>query len=247
MSWGKFFANAAVVGAVVAGLGGMPLAAAAQSVVVRSTGPSAAQLPPGKRLPANAAVTLRSGDRVTVLDRSGTRVLTGPGAFTLDASVVRDQTAATRVAGLLTRGAAPRTRTGAVRGAPDAAPAGPRRPESVWYIDSTRGGTWCVADPRALVLWRPDQAGDLTATLSGARGTSAAVAWRRGSALKLWPATLPVSDGGTYTLTGAGTGATSRTVIITRILPALPANDFAATAGMLADAGCTAQLELLAG
>ena len=142
MSWDKFFAAAAVVGAVVAGLGGMPLAAAAQSVVVRSTGPSAAQLPPGKRLPANAAVTLRSGDHVTVLDRSGTRVLNGPGAFTLDASVVRDQTAATRVAGLLTRGAAPRTRTGAVRGAPDAAPAGPRRPESVWYIDSTRGGTW---------------------------------------------------------------------------------------------------------
>ncbi len=242
MSWGKLFAIAVSVAGI-----GLPSAAQAQSVVVRSTGPSAAQFPAGKRLPVNAAVTLRTGDRVTVLDRSGTRVLNGPGAFTLDASVTRDQTAATRVAGLLTRGAAPRTRTGAVRGALDAVPTGPARPESVWYIDTTRGGTWCVADPKALVLWRPDRASDATATLSGARGTKASVVWRRGSALKLWPATLPVGDGATYTLTGSGTGAPAHTVFITRILPALPADDFAATAGMLADAGCTAQLELLAG
>lgn len=244
MSWVRFFAGAAFV----AGLGaGLPLVANAQSVVVRSTGPSAGQYPAGKRLAANAAVALRAGDHVTVLDRAGTRVLNGPGAFILDASVARDQTATTRIAGLITRGAAPRTRTGAVRGEPDAVPTGPARPESVWYIDTTRGGTWCVADPRALVLWRPNRAGDVTATLSGARGASASVAWRSGSALKLWPAALPVGDGATYTLTGAGTGAGSRTVIITRILPALPEGDFAATAGMLADAGCTAQLELLAG
>lgn len=244
MSWVRFAVRAAFAGAI--GLA-IPNVAAAQSVVVRSTGPSAAQFPAGKRLAANAPVTLRAGDHVTVLDRSGTRVLNGPGAFTLDASVAHDQTAATRIAGLITRGAAPRTRTGAVRGAPDAAPAGPARPESVWYIDTTRGGTWCVADPKALVLWRPNRAGDVTATLSAARGTSASVAWRSGSALKLWPAAMPVSDGATYTLTGAGSGAGSRTVFITRILPALPEGDFAATAGMLADAGCTAQLELLAG
>jgi len=112
-------------------------AAQAQSIVVRSSGPSATAYPQGKKLAANARVSLKAGDKLTVLDKAGTRVLAGPGSYTLDGAVARDAGAVSRVAGVMTGGAA-RTRTGAVRGvgsirsAPLAAAAGP---DSVWYVD----------------------------------------------------------------------------------------------------------------
>ncbi|OZA58497.1 MAG: hypothetical protein B7X78_08945, partial [Sphingomonadales bacterium 39-62-4] len=55
----------------MAALAGMAIAgsAMAQSVVVRSTGPSAGAYPQGKKLPAHATVVLKGGDQVTVLDK----------------------------------------------------------------------------------------------------------------------------------------------------------------------------------
>ena len=87
----------------------------AQAVVVRSTGPSAASYPKGKRLPANAQVVLKAGDVVTVLDKAGTRVLRGVGTFTLDNAVNRDRSAAALLARSLSNPAS--VRAGAVRGA----------------------------------------------------------------------------------------------------------------------------------
>ena len=63
--------------------------ALAQAIVVRSTGPSAAQYPQGKKLAANASVSLKPGDKVTVIDKAGSRVLSGPGNFTLNGAVQR--------------------------------------------------------------------------------------------------------------------------------------------------------------
>src|SRR5687767_8423130 len=105
-----YSASQAQLRALLAGVAAAAALAAAgvahaQGVVVRSTGPSAAQYPQGKRLPANAKVTLRSGDRLTVLDKAGTRVLSGPGSFTLDSSVARDRGAASRVGSVLASGA----------------------------------------------------------------------------------------------------------------------------------------------
>ncbi|MFM2302580.1 MAG: hypothetical protein RLZZ84_2316, partial [Pseudomonadota bacterium] len=65
MFWGNgksmraFVAGAMAVSAVaIAGT------ASAQSVVVRSTGPSASTYPQGKKLPANTSVVLKAGDHV---------------------------------------------------------------------------------------------------------------------------------------------------------------------------------------
>ena len=58
--------------------------AAANVLVVRSSGSSAKAYPPGRSLPDNARIVLRRGDTLTVLDGNGTRVLRGAGTYSLD-------------------------------------------------------------------------------------------------------------------------------------------------------------------
>ncbi|MFC4294755.1 hypothetical protein ACFO0A_06735 [Novosphingobium tardum] len=233
---------AAIAG--VAALAGADLAQA-QAVVVRSTGPSAAQYPQGRKLPASAKVTLKAGDRLTVIDKAGSRVLAGPGNFVMDSTVSRDQQGASRVAGLMTGTAAPRTRTGAVRGAPSAAraAAAPTAPDSIWYVDVSKGGTYCVSNPTSLVLWRPNRAEDASAKLTGASGKPVPVTWKRGSPLRQWPtAELPLTDGGVYTFADP-VGPTVK--IVTKFVSNVPADELG-IAGLLADKGCHAQLDVLA-
>ena len=155
-------------GTIAAGMGLTAVAAQAQSVIVRSTGPSATTYPQGKKLATNAKVTLKAGDKLTVLDKAGTRILAGPGSFTLDGSVSRDAGAAMRVSGVLASSGA-RARTGAVRGAPAPARAAdaPNAPDNLWYIDVSKGGAYCVANPASLVLWRPNRAEEASAKQIG--------------------------------------------------------------------------------
>ena len=234
----------ALPSALIAGIALAAGAAQAQSVVVRSTGPSAVAYPPGKKLLANAKVTLKPGDKLTVLDKAGTRMLAGPGNFTLDGSVSRDVGAAARVAAVVANNGV-RARTGAVRGA-----AGLRRianapnaPDSVWYIDVSKGGTYCVANPTSLVLWRPNRSEEANAKLAAVGGKPVDILWKKGNPLKLWPsAALPVVEGGKYTFADPIRPSVTLTL---RLLAAVPADDFA-VAGMLADKGCTAQLGVFA-
>ncbi|MCW1381436.1 hypothetical protein OLX02_01235 [Novosphingobium sp. KCTC 2891] len=216
--------------------------AAAQAVVVRSTGPSAAQYPMGRKLPATASVSLKAGDHVTVIDKAGTRVLNGPGTFAVTGAVNRDQAGTMALAGLVARTGGARVRTGAVRGAtsPVATPAGP---DSVWYLDVTKGGTFCAADPAQIVLWRPDRTETGMGKLIGPDGASADVTWNAGNALKLWPAeALPIVDGQSYSFRNP----VGRTLTIKlKVLPAVP-EDAVAVAGLLAEQGCTAQLDVFA-
>ncbi len=221
-------------------------AALAQAVVVRSTGPSSTAYPQGKKLAANAKVTLKAGDRITVLDKAGTRVLAGPGSFTLDSTLARDTTTVSRVSNVLASGAAPRTRTGAVRGAvsaprPTSSAVGP---DSVWYIDVSKGGAYCLSDPASAVLWRPNREQEATARLAAVAGGKAAeITWRKGNPLKLWPVEqLPITDGGNYTF--ADPLGPNRT--FTLHLVGTPPADEVAVASLFADKGCTAQLDVFA-
>ncbi|MCY1671389.1 hypothetical protein OVA07_10250 [Novosphingobium sp. SL115] len=244
-----FWGNGKAMRAVLAGTAAvcavvMAGTAAAQSVVVRSTGPSATTYPQGKKLPANTSVVLKAGDHVTVLDKAGTRVLSGPGTFALNGTVNRDQSGGTALAAMMTRGTTARTRTGAVRGAvsgtPVAAPAGP---DNVWYVDVSKGGTYCIADPATLVLWRPDKTGEGTGKLLSQDGSTVDVTWRAGSALKVWPAaSVPLVDGQTYTFSNA---VGKPVKIRTMLLGSVPVDEIE-VAGAMADKGCNAQLDLLA-
>ncbi len=243
MFWDKQIC-AAWAGAIGLGILAVP-AAQAQSVVVRSTGPSAASFPQGKRIAANERVALRAGDEVTVLDRAGTRVLRGPGNFTLDGRVVRNQTTNARVNSFITRSATGRARTGAVRGGQPAAVAiSSDNPANIWQLDIRKGGNWCVADPATLVLWRSDRTGVAQARLTGASGGAAVVDWRNGNPLKQWPqAALPVVEGASYRI---AFGSAAEVAVTTRLLPNPPA-ELDALAAALIDRGCNHQLDQLLG
>lgn len=235
--WKRLAAGAVAIAAL-----SLPAAALAQAVVVRSTGPSAATYPMGRKLPANATVVLKAGDQVTVFDKAGSRVLAGPGTYTLNGSVERSAPA-TAVAALMVRGGGARVRTGAVRGAPMAGMAPHEGPDSVWYLDVSKGGTFCVADPAQLVLWRPNRTDAGTGQLAAADGTIADVSWNAGNALKMWPAaSMPVVEGQTYRFSSP-LGQTVR--ITLKMVGAVPADEVE-VAAMLADKGCTAQLDMLA-
>src|SRR3546814_17410876 len=59
----------------------MVTAAAAQSMVVRSTGPSAAKYPTGARLKSSDKLTLVAGDRSVLMQSGKTRPLPAPCTF----------------------------------------------------------------------------------------------------------------------------------------------------------------------
>jgi hypothetical protein len=81
-----------------------------RAIVLRSTGPSAALYPAGKKLFGNVRLTLKAGDQIEWLDAQGTRTLRGPGVFTAgDTNVSASSVAA------LARPSAARSRLGAVR------------------------------------------------------------------------------------------------------------------------------------
>src|SRR5688500_6017825 len=67
--------------AIAALLATAAASAAANVLVVRSSGPSAKSYAPGSSLPDNARLQLRAGDTVVVLDSRGTRTFRGPGTF----------------------------------------------------------------------------------------------------------------------------------------------------------------------
>ena len=114
---------------------------AAAGIVVASSGPSARQYPVGKKIDDGAAITLQTGDSVTVLDQRGTRVLRGPGTMALGKGA---SPATSSVFAALTRQrSTARVRTGAVRNGPGS---GPVRSPNLWYVDLAASGPVCVVE-----------------------------------------------------------------------------------------------------
>jgi hypothetical protein len=215
----------------------------ADGLVVRSTGPSAASYPVGRRLPETGRVVLRAGDRVVIVSASGTRTLSGPGNFPVRAGAIRGQSSrATLGRYIASGGGGTISRTGAVRG--DTTADAPRTP-NVWVVDISRGGTFCVADPSSLNLWRPDLNSDTLLTVERTDMTTPRqnLAFVTGQSLRLWPVeTMPVSDGARYRLSGAGR---PQPIEVQFALTPNPPADAGTLANLLADRGCMAQLAQL--
>lgn len=221
----------AVAVALAIGAAGSAIAA---TIVVRSNGPSAAMYPPGKMLDPAGSVTLKAGDSITVLDGGGTRILSGAGKVPVAGKGTANGAGFTA---LLASAGARQARTGATRGSND----GPPRPTNVWYVDSTRAGFTCVANPAATMLWRPSfdaaQSYTITDTASAKKAT---LDYAAGQATRTWPADLPLTEGGSYKVEG---GAAPVTVKV-HILPAAPDTLDAAAQALLAK-GCQNQVDLL--
>ncbi|MGZ8346528.1 MAG: hypothetical protein ACXWUP_05375 [Allosphingosinicella sp.] len=205
--------------------------AAANVLVVRSSGPSARTYPAGKSLPDNSNIALQNGDTLVVLDARGTRTFRGPGNFNPS---VAAQAGPRNVVASNGR----RARIGAVRSAPYV----PANRTNIWDVDVSQGGNLCLADAAPPTLWRSDAAQATTLTIAGAGGASRQLTWPAGEATINWPADLPVAEGRPYQLRQPGM-AVPATVSFRR-LRSQP-GDIPAVAAALIEAGCQEQLDLL--
>jgi len=225
-------------------LAGMSGTAFAQNMVVKSVGPSAKSYPAGKKLANGTKVALKNLDRITLLNKSGTRVLKGPGTFTIGSTQRTRTSASTRLSSFIKTRGRGRARTGAVRSSGDNAPVAEPKNPNLWYLDVTHSGKFCVANPKSLVLWRPDYTGSATASIvAPANGTVTKVEWLKGNPLKAWPRiAAPVTNGAKYQLLGSNVPKTAEIDFV--ILDAAPV-DMDAAAEILLQNGCQSQFDLL--
>lgn len=209
-------------------------AAAANILVVRSSGPSAKAYPPGRSLAPNARLTLRQGDTLVLLDGRGTRTVRGPGNFAAGAA------AQVGTRGALTVNNNGRIgRIGASRGNPETV-----RPPSIWHVDVTQSATACIANPRSVILWRPNatQTVNLSISPTGSSANARSFTWTAGQTTLAWPADLAVANDAEYRLSVQGVAVPTR--IKFRVLPTEPAGlDVQAQAFIQND--CQAQLDVL--
>lgn len=191
--------SAAAAAAAVAMVG----TAAGQSMVVRSTGPSASKYPTGAKLKSADKLTLVAGDKVVLMQAGKTRTLSGPGTFGATGTVQASQSLGGNVTRMLAKGPTMRSRGGFSRGAGDETPANVRAP-NLWLLDYREAGTFCVLDPINLMLWRPNMEGDTALEIeSGGKKTTVAIV--DGANFRKWPTdVLPVQYGTDYRLSGGG-------------------------------------------
>ncbi len=215
--------------------------AAAQSMVVRSTGPSAGKYPTGAKLKAGDKLTLVAGDKVVLMQAGKTRTLSGPGTFGASGTIQASQSMSGTVTRMLAKGPTMRSRGGFSRGPDDPVPVDARAP-NLWLLDYREGGTFCVADPATLLLWRPNMEGDTALEIEGA-GKKTTVALVDGANFRKWPTDiLPVQNGVDYRLSGGGLAAPV-TVRFARI-DAVP-DTVEGSIDMLMTKGCSPQLNRL--
>jgi hypothetical protein len=204
--------------------------AAANVLVVRSSGPSAGAYPVGRSLPDNAQITLRAGDSLVVLGPAGTRAFRGPGTFS-------PGTVARAGARTIASSDGRRARIGAVRSA-GIVPRGP----TIWHVDVTQSGTFCLASARNVMLWRPDASTRTTLTLTGPGARPRPVTWAAGRATLAWPAGAPIASGSTYSFGQSGVAVPTQ--ITFRVLASEPADLEGVAAALIAN-GCQDQLDVL--
>lgn len=223
-------------GLAVAALG-WAAAAVAGPMVLRASGPSAAQFKAGTRVPDDRPVLLKTGDVLVVLDSRGTRSVAGPGSFRFDTAAA-DAASGPTFAELLTQKTERRARIGAVRGGTGEAVV--PRPPGLWAIDAAAGGSVCVLDAGQLSLWRADPAA--AATLKVSRdGAAGETPFAPGQPTAAWPAGVAVVDGASYQITGLAKPATLQV----HVLQPQPATLEALATALIANS-CAGQVERMA-
>lgn len=211
-------------------------------VVVKSSGPSAGTYPVGTKVADSSSITLRAGDRITVLTDDGTKVMQGPGTFRVGEGATRTRA---RFSNLTRQNAARRVRTGAVRGTGE----GPVRSPNLWYVNVAASGTMCLYDLSSVRLWRSDASSGQTYTVANAATNATLdVQFVETEAVRsLDPEGFMLSDGGSYTISGpAGEDGAAATANVTFVALSEEYAAPDALAEALIANGCTTQLELLA-
>lgn len=220
----------------------VPIAAQAETIVVRASGPSSGDFKPGRKLADNISITLKAGDVLTLLDGRGTRTLRGPGTFGSTSSASAGSDTRTSLATLLESKRVMRARTGAVRGSAGE-PVAPARSPNLWYVDISQSSAACVPDPANVRIWRPSiaEAADVAIT-PAAGGKAQTVHFDAGQAVAWWPENLPVGEGSSYSLNWADL---TSPVTIRFAIMAPGSEGLENMASALISKECNAQLDLL--
>lgn len=223
MSWGpnNKVLRRALIAAALLSAGGT---AAANVLVVRSTN---ASYRAGQSLPDNARFTLRPGETVVVLARGGTRTFRGPGTFAANGASGGPVLAADA--------SGRRARVGAVRDA-GVVPSGP----TIWHVDVTQSGNFCLTSASNVMLWRPDATAPVRFTITGPGGTRT-LDWAANAPTIALPGAA-VANGATYTFTQPGVAVP--VTITFRVLATEP-RDVQSVANALIANGCQGQLDVL--
>lgn len=239
--------KARILGLALVGASLSVSGAAAAGVVVKSAGPSAGTYPVGKKVADASTITLRAGDRITVLTNGGTKVMQGPGTFRVGEGATRTRA---RFARLTRQGASNRARTGAVRGTGKGSPTMP----NLWLVNVAASGTTCLYNLENVRLWRPAAAEGQTYTIAQKESDmSLDVNFvEKESSRTLDPEGLKLTNGMTYTITGpamaeaGGAQAASNAAVDVKIVALTETYrqpDLLAAA--LAENGCLGQLSVL--
>lgn len=221
------------------GAGAFALAApAAADVIVKSSGPSAKTFPVGKKLKSTARITLKAGDTVTILGKSGTRILKGAGTYR-----VGGRGASTRVKFADVTRNRSRARPGVARAGTAEDPFAP----NIWFVDVTKSGKMCLADLEDVTLWRPQIKDDQTFVLSRANSEFTYPVTFDGQAntRKVDKSRLALQAGTEYSIKNPAWESSKTATVNFAILGAVPDNPEAMAETLIAQ-GCTLQLDLLA-
>jgi len=132
-------------------------AALAALIVIRAEGPSASSYPAGRILDSGQPLSLRKGDRLTLLDGAGTRVVAGPMVGKLSASTSVDARGSIdELRRIFSRSRERRSVLGASRGFAMPPDAPQILPPSLWTINVHKAGPWCIAPGIPVSLVRDD-------------------------------------------------------------------------------------------
>lgn len=223
MFWGpnSRYLRRGLIGAALLSMAGT---AAANVLVVRSTN---ASYRAGQSLPDNARFMLRPGETVVILASGGTRTFRGPGTFAANSTSTGPVLAADA--------SGRRARIGAVRNA-GVVPSGP----TIWHVDVTQSGTFCLTNAQSVMLWRPDASAPARFTINGPGGART-LNWEANAPTAALPGNA-VTNGATYTFSQPGVAVP---VSITfRVLNSEP-RDVEGVASALIANGCQGQLDVL--
>lgn len=236
MFWGKSFQSTGLLAG--AGLA-LALSVPAQAgVVIKSSGPSAAQFPVGKKVDDKGRITLKDGDSVTVLTNGRTRVIRGAGTHRVAA---RGSSKRSAFDNLTRQRSSARSRAGVARGSNPGMPI--NRP-GLWDVDVTYAGPMCFAPGVGVRLWRPDADGAVSYLVTGPDAAEPIrVSFDDSETSADWDMSR-ISGAGDARYLFSGAAGSPPVEITFMQLETLPQTPEAMAEALIAK-GCTGQLDLL--
>ncbi|MCB2067398.1 MAG: hypothetical protein KDE15_12255 [Erythrobacter sp.] len=227
--------GALALAAGMAALAMVPTVAEAGTVVA-SSGPSAASYRVGSQVSDTQRITLQAGDTVTVLSGGSTRVLRGPGTYTLSQGGAA--TTGNQALAALTARRGGQARVASSRGEfTDEA-----RNPNVWYVDVMAGGRVCLSNVSRVNLWRGgDRSVEANFTIAptGSADDAVNLHFPATEMLARWDSALQISGGQSYTITNQADGSSVQVTFA--LLSSEPADPESLAQALISN-GCDLQL-----